>query len=90
MWCGSVQGLSHPVIVDGHAADHKILSLLDYEALALKESPGELTGLGEQVPDSLLAGRSLYGVIKPRRDPCPAASGAQNTRSMCPFCSRSI
>jgi len=41
----------------------------------LEQPPGELAGLGEQAPDSLLAGCRLHGVIKPRRDPLPRCLG---------------
>jgi hypothetical protein len=41
----------------------------------LEQPPGELAGLGEQAPDSLLAGCRLHGVIKPRRDPLPGCFG---------------
>jgi hypothetical protein len=65
MRCGSVQDLRHPVVVDGHAADHQVLSLYHREALAREQPPGELAGLGEQARYSLLAGRRLHGVIQP-------------------------
>src|SRR5690242_4930411 len=45
--CGLVQVLSHPVVVDGHAADHHVLPSYYREALALEQPPGELAGLGE-------------------------------------------
>ena len=61
--------------MDSHAADHQVLSFHNREALSLEQPPGELAGLGEQAPDSLLAGRRLYGVIKPRRDPLPGCLG---------------
>jgi hypothetical protein len=61
--------------VDGHAADHQVLSFRYREALTLEQPPGELAGLGEQAPDALLAGGRLHGVIKPRRDPLPSCLG---------------
>ena len=66
-----MQGLSHPVIVDSNAADDQVLSFYYREAFALEQPPGELTSLGEQAPDSLLAGCRLHGVVKPRSDPLP-------------------
>jgi hypothetical protein len=61
--------------VDRHAADHQVLSFHYGEALALEQPPGELAGLGEQAPDSLLAGCRLHSVIEPRRDPLSGCLG---------------